>query len=458
MPTSLQLANLFNVFGSLVVLGLSIITLRFYPSRFFRYWVVAYAWALTVSTGSALEAFVGRSFPLFVANTVGLALMVGFLLRLGCELRGRPFPLAAVVMGLGAVLGAGVAAWLAGLGFEAAVAPGAIAMMVSYVWLGVVMIQAGRAEAHEGLGWLGAPVALHGLWLLTYPAFAASSFLWLGFTVEAVLQIGIGAGMALYALFHATRRLARQNAALRDAERALREAHEKQRGFLNAASHEMRTPLTSVLGYADFLLEEVGGPLNERQAEHATRIRRGAGRLARFVDDMLDWSMIEAGEFALAPEAVDVAALARSEAGNFLPQMRERQVAIALDLPTAPAWAQVDPLRLGQVLTNLLTNAVKYTPAGATVHVRVRGAGPEVRVEVRDEGPGIGAEHLPRLFEKFYRVDPDASRELGGAGLGLAISRAIVEAHGGRIGVDSEPGRGATFWFTLPAGLENKPT
>lgn len=458
MPSPLQLATLFQVFGSALVLGLSVLTLRFQPSPFFRYWVYAYAWAIVVTVGAALESVLGRSMPLFMMNSAALVPTLGYLARLGFELRGRPFPVWFVGLALGAILGLGLALRLAGLPFEQALVPGALAIMATHIWLGATMIRVGRAAEYQHMAWIGVPVLVHGLWLATYPAFAATDMLWVGFTVDAMLEIGVGAGMTVFVLLRTSRQLAQRNASLEAAEGALRAAQEVQREFLNAASHELRTPLTSVLGYADFLAEEVGGPLTDRQAEYVARIRRAADRLGRLVDEMLDFAVLEAGEFGLVPQAFDARMVVRGEAENLLPQASERQVRVALELPAAPLDAWADPMRVGQVVANLLNNAVKFSPAGGTIHMSARADGPVVRIEVRDEGVGIAAVHHPHLFRKFYRVDPKASREQGGTGLGLAISRALVGAQGGRIGVESEPGRGSTFWFTVPAVLEDKTT
>ncbi len=458
MPTLLQLATLFNVFGSMLVLGLSALTLRYQPLPYFRYWVYAYGAATLVTCANVAESVMGRSLPIFLYIMAMLVPTLGFLIRLVYELRGRRFPALPVALALASMVVLGLALWLGGAGYEAAMVPAVLGIMATHLWLGITMIRVGRTADYEGMGWIGVPVLIHGLWVLTFPLFAATNVLWLGFSLEAMLEIGVGVGMAMYVLFRTSRRLAQQNLSLQAADHALREAQEVQREFLNAVSHELRTPLTSVVGYADFLAEQVGGPINDRQAEYVTRIRRGAGRMSRLVDDMLDYAGIEAGEFALAPEAIDVRAIVRGEVENLEPQSRERQVQVVLEMPPEPVVAWADPLRVGQVITNLLGNAVKFSPAGGTVRVSASAAGPEVRIELRDEGVGIAAEHLPHLFRKFYRVDTGASRDRGGTGLGLTISRALVEAQGGRIGASSEPGVGSLFWFSLPASLVDRTT
>lgn len=454
-PTLLQFATLFNISGSLLVLGLSVLTHRLRPSRFFRWWNVSKAWAVVLTTVVSTESIWPPTIALAAAIYVPLSLFLWYAWRVGYELLDRPFPGARVGAALGATAVAGIGLGLAGHGYQAAMTPGPVAIMATYLWLGATMIRVGRAPAYEGMGWVGAPVMLHGLWLLSYPLFEGTAWLWLGYGGAALLSIGVGLGMVMFVLLRTTRQLEARNGDLLAAERALRQEQEErdrlQREFLSAASHELRTPLTAVIGYADFLAEAVSGPLNPDQARQVAQIQKGARRMRRLVDDMLDFSCLEAGAFALARQPVDVAAVVRGEVAALEPQAGEKGVALALELPAGQALVEADPGRVGQVVANLVANAVKYTPAGGRVQVRVE-AGAAVRVEVRDDGIGIGAEHLPHVFEKYYRVARGASRQLGGAGLGLAICRALVEAQGGRIGVESEPGRGSSFWFTLPAG------
>ena len=462
MPTLLQLATFFNLFSSVLVLGLSVLTLRLTNSTFFRYWVASYAFAICVTFGVTIEAILGRHGAIFLLYTAALMPAIWFMGRLGYELLARPYPGAKVAAGLGVVYAAGVALWAVGPGYEAAVVPGALATVFTHVWLGAVMVQAHRTPRFAGIGWVGLPLVAHGVWLMGYPVLAGTRLFWLGFTVAAVLEIAIGVGMAMYALIHTTRLLAARNASLEAAEAAMREADRLQREFLNAASHELRTPLTTIVGYAEFLEEPLTGRLNGRQAEYVAQIRRGASRLSRLVDDMLDFAVLEAGTFVLMPQRVDVAAIMRSEAESLLPQSREKQVRLALDLPAGPLVAWADPLRVAQVLSNLVNNALKFTPAGGEARLTATTDGETVRVAVSDNGVGIAEEHLPHLFQKFFRVDSSSTRLRGGAGLGLPISRALIEAHGGAIGVETRPGHGSTFWFTLPvappAALEESST
>lgn len=219
--------------------------------------------------------------------------------------------------------------------------------------------------------------------------------------------------------------------------------------FVNAVSHELRTPLTTIMGYAEFLEDHIGGQLTPTQAQFVHQIQDSTQRLQRLVDDLLDFARMEAGTFELKLEQVDMTPRIRELADSFLPQAREAHVDLRLELPDQPLIMRADAQRLSQVMANLLSNALKFTPEGGAITVRVRADAHAVRVEVEDNGEGIAPEDLPKLFQRFSQLE--AGKRKKGTGLGLSISKALVEAHGGSIGVESEPGKGSRFWFTIPA-------
>jgi len=215
--------------------------------------------------------------------------------------------------------------------------------------------------------------------------------------------------------------------------------------FISAVAHELRTPLTTVKGYLEFLEDE----LAEQPARaHVDQAARGVRRLQALLDDLLDFALIDAGAFKLRLAEADLLETTHEVLASLAPVAREAGVTLAVDPAAARLALPMDPGRIAQVLLNLLSNAIRYTPAGGTVVTAVVPAATGVRVEVRDPGRGIAPEDHPRLFQRYSQLEPDAS---GGIGLGLSISKAIVEAHGGTIGVDSALGAGSTFWFTLPA-------
>jgi CheY-like chemotaxis protein len=226
------------------------------------------------------------------------------------------------------------------------------------------------------------------------------------------------------------------------------QASEEKTRFIRHVSHEFRTPLSSIIGFAA-LLEREGERMDPgMRAEYLGIVLRNARHLLHVVNDLLNISKVEAGtlEVTLVPlRAAEVAAAVVTALG---PQAGERGVHIRVEDADAPP-ALADSGRLRQVLFNLLENAIKYSPRGAEIVVRSCARDGEVRVEVVDRGPGIDPGDLDRLFKEFSRVNPPGMRVVG-AGLGLALSRMLTDAMGGRIGVDSAPGEGSTFWVALP--------
>jgi len=227
-----------------------------------------------------------------------------------------------------------------------------------------------------------------------------------------------------------------------------------RRDFVANASHELRTPLTSIRGFVEAL--EDGAV---REPEHAERflgkIRVHADRMAALVEDLLELSRLEAGERPPHWTEVAPAQIAGEAVASLSEQARRKQMSLGESDSGAPLVVS-DAERLLRVLENLVDNAIKYTPPGGHVEV-ASGPSPQggAWIEVRDDGPGIAPEHLPRLFERFYRVDRARSRELGGTGLGLAIVRHLAESLGASVTVASEPGKGTTFKVTLPGGSEH---
>jgi two-component system phosphate regulon sensor histidine kinase PhoR len=223
-----------------------------------------------------------------------------------------------------------------------------------------------------------------------------------------------------------------------------------RKDFVANVSHELRTPITAVRSAVDTLrLTLAGDPAaSERFVDI---IDRNAQRLGALVEDLLDLSRIESKDYR--PEAKPVSLRAVADQALTLLRARIEEKSLDVDNEIAPELppARADRRGLEQVFTNLLDNAVKYCPAGSSVRLRARQTERGLRVEIADTGPGIEPRHLPRLFERFYRVDSGRSRDMGGTGLGLSIVKHLVETMGGAIGVESTPGRGSTFWFTLPA-------
>lgn len=220
--------------------------------------------------------------------------------------------------------------------------------------------------------------------------------------------------------------------------------------FLNATSHELRTPLSVILGYAEFLGDELGGPLTEDQEVFVSAIEQAAYKLQRLVDDILDFARLEAGAFRLDRRSTDLIGIVHNVMMHLEAMADALDVRLSLHVPDEPVRLMVDPLRIGRVVRNLVSNAIKFNRPGGEVALKVTAGPRSVRVEVADTGIGIADDHRAKIFEKFYQVDPSATRARGGAGLGLSIAKALVLAHKGRMGFKSTLGDGSTFWFTLP--------
>jgi len=240
----------------------------------------------------------------------------------------------------------------------------------------------------------------------------------------------------------ARRALVEQNKRLRELDRLKDE-------FLSLVSHELRTPLTSIRGYLDLVLDEEAGELNHEQRRFLLAVERNSGRLLRLVGDLLFVAQADAGRLSLDQSEVDLAALATECVEGAMPAAAEKSIELVLATKPVPMVGG-DRGRLAQVLDNLISNALKFTPEGGTVEVSTRLNGEHVSVEVADTGIGIPIADQPRLFERFFRSSVANDRAIPGTGLGLAIVKAIVEAHNGEIKIDSKEGRGTTFRVDLP--------
>ena len=227
----------------------------------------------------------------------------------------------------------------------------------------------------------------------------------------------------------------------------LRRLEAVRRDFVANVSHELKTPLTSIAGYAETLMHE-SAPGQQRQ--FAETIVHNARRMQRLVDDLLDLSRIESGGWRPNPDTLELSGVIR-DAWEPMAEAAQRQgviLSVSPETERARVWADAEALR--QVLTNLFDNAVRYTPSGGQLTVTTQTETHRTSIVVSDTGTGIPAEHLPRIFERFYRVDPARSRDQGGTGLGLAIVKHLVEAHGGQVTAESNLGRGTTIRLSFP--------
>jgi signal transduction histidine kinase len=227
----------------------------------------------------------------------------------------------------------------------------------------------------------------------------------------------------------------------------MRRLEAMRRDFVANVSHELKTPLTSISGYAETLLTDTPDPETTRR--FLSTIATNARRMQRLVDNLLDLARLEAGRWQPEREPIDIAEAARDTWDDLRDGSRAVAVEFGVEVPDDAETVLADPDAIRQVLTNLLDNSLRYTPRGGRIVCRSRIEGDGVSISVADNGSGIVPEHLPRIFERFYRSDPSRSREEGGTGLGLAIVKHLVEAHGGRVSAESERGVGTTItcWF-----------
>jgi PAS domain S-box-containing protein len=246
-------------------------------------------------------------------------------------------------------------------------------------------------------------------------------------------------------------RLRAQSEELVEQNRRVMAADRKKSEFLANMSHELRTPLNSVIGFSELLFDGRVGPMTAEQKDLLADVLTSARHLLDLVGDVLDIARLETGHLTLRRETVDLGDLVEETVGSVRVDAARRGLRLRAQVAPDAGTVVTDPSRLRQVLVNFLSNALKFTPEGGSVTVRAAGAGDGLyRVEVADTGIGIRAEDLPRLFEEFEPLDASASKRYPGTGLGLALSRRIVVAMGGTIGVDSAPGKGSTFRAVLP--------
>jgi PAS domain S-box-containing protein len=246
-----------------------------------------------------------------------------------------------------------------------------------------------------------------------------------------------------------TQRLADSNTELELTNRELERANRLKTEFLASMSHELRTPLHTIIGFSELLGEELEGPLNPKQLRFVRHIHKDSLHLLDLINDILDISKIEAGRLELRPEAFDFSALVTESLASVrtLADAKSLVLEASVDVPVA---LEADRLRIRQVLVNLLSNAIKFTPEHGRIRVEAHVQDAFIVISVADTGIGIPTDELPFIFDKFHQVGATTLGVREGTGLGLAITQRLVEQHGGLIWVDSQPGKGSTFFLTLP--------
>jgi PAS domain S-box-containing protein len=246
-----------------------------------------------------------------------------------------------------------------------------------------------------------------------------------------------------------TRELAVKNRELADRNQEVERANRLKSEFLAGMSHELRTPLHTIIGFSELLAEEMEGPLNEKQKRFLSHIHKDSLHLLELINDVLDLSKIEAGKIELRPEVFEFRQALNEVLASISPQAAAKSIAVET-LAEVEQPLLADRVRVRQILFNLLSNAVKFTPEGGHIRVEAHQREEFVEVSVSDTGVGISPEEQAAVFDKFYQVGNTTKGVREGTGLGLAITQSLVEAHGGRIWLESEVGKGSRFTFTIP--------
>ncbi len=244
----------------------------------------------------------------------------------------------------------------------------------------------------------------------------------------------------------------RQNLQLAAANTELRRLDELKSAFVSIAAHELRTPLTSIVGYLEMLMDGDAGALNPKQTDYLGIVEASAARLLNIAHDLLDITRIEAGHLELVLQPVDLLALANEVIAELAPQLDARTQPLNLHASTSLPCVLCDPLRVAQIMGNLVNNASKYSPPGSPISLNLAVSDEPgfMQISVADQGVGIPDHERAKIFDPFFRASTSALMNAHGTGLGLSIARALVELHGGRIWFESAPGTGAIFQFTLP--------
>ena len=239
--------------------------------------------------------------------------------------------------------------------------------------------------------------------------------------------------------------------------RELQQINEERTKFIATVSHELKTPLTSIIAFTDILSRNQGGPKKDRNMEQLEIVKKSGGHLLTLINDLLDYSRLESGDVKIDRAELAMAEIVTEVEGAMSPLLSAKNQSLVFEGDFNGQHVQLDRRRVVQVLMNLVSNAHKYSPEGTTITMEGRIHNGNIQMAVIDKGVGIAASDQARLFTKFFRIDNEATRSAGGTGLGLSIAKGIIEAHGGNIGVSSRVGQGTRISFTIPTGMTAKP-
>jgi signal transduction histidine kinase len=436
-----QLGAIANVAGYVVPIFFSLTIAATYARPYFFRWTLSYLFYLPAIMAQALPAPYAGWLGVTVAALTCYHLGTWFLLLTIEGVQPDRPPFRVLRAAWWATFAIGVAMLLMGQPMTLAITAPGVLMVVVYLAFAHRMRTLDQADTRRSARALAVLLALTGLWALGFPAFSGTPYMWVGFVVSGVLHLMLGIQMVVYMLEDVAAMLRGQNEQLHALDGL-------KSSFISTVSHELRTPITAIKSASWLLTAAKRMP---EPAELGVIIGQQADQLSRIVDDMLDFSVLESGAMTYYQDRFELGELAEEAVAGVSPMFAEKGLVLDFAPGEVPVPVQGDPERLKQVIGNLLANALKFTDPGGRVSVQVLADGTLARLAVTDTGIGIAPEHRTRVFERFYQVDATNTRRSGGAGLGLAISRAIVEeGHQGRIWVEETPGGGSTFVLTLP--------
>ena len=406
------------------------------------------AWGISIAPlGAVILCYLLRKQPPAVGS---MALIAGTLAAVSCAILAFREPMLAALFVLPITFG-GVLLGHGGV-FAIALLAAILSVEVGTQGLGLRFLSAGVLVPVGTIG-----LAAIASWLSAHNLYIALEWAWRGYEQAHNNEREAREGQAelrraLKALDEATYRLERANYMLALARDQAEEARRLKQQFAQTISHELRTPLNLIVGFTELMVENpeyYGGHLPPAYVRDLGIVHRNACHLQTLVNDVLDLARIEAAQMGILPEETSPGALAEDAVNVARSLVESRGLSLHLEIEPDLPQLYLDPTRIRQVLFNLLNNAARFTERGS-VTVRVRRERDEVIFSVTDTGVGIAPEDIPRVFQEFHQLDGTTRRRHGGAGLGLAISKRFVELHGGRIWVESELGRGSTFYFSLP--------
>jgi signal transduction histidine kinase len=436
-----QLGVLANTTGYVVPVCFSLSIAATYARPYFFYWTFSYLFYLP----SILSLAIPEPYNGWLGIT--MAMVLSYQLGTWCLLRtaeaiqpDRPlFRKTRMAWWASLVIAEGML--MAGQPLELAFTAPGLLLIAVHLRFGRRLWRLELASTLRSARLLSILLVIVGLWALLFPILNNTPFFWVGCTVSGALHLLVGIQMVIFMLEDVATILRAQN-------KQLQELDGLKSSFISTVSHELRTPITAIKSASWLLTATKRVP---EPTELGAIIGQQADQLSRIVDDMLDFSVLESGGMTYYQDRFELGELAEEAVQGAVPMFAEKGILLDFEPGAQPVPVEGDPERLKQVIGNLLANALKFTEPGGQVSVHVVTEGSMARLSVTDSGIGIAPEHRTRIFERFYQVDGTNTRRNGGAGLGLAISRAIVEdGHHGRIWVEEAPGGGSTFVMTLP--------